>query len=454
MATESLRKIPRLLAGIIAGILLACTDPVNISVSPAPVPDPIPDEACHTYLALGYTDQVSYYPQEEVTIFLQSSKMVDVCRLDIFDVNENVVFSISTPIAIQRISTNSPYANGFGFDPTVKFSIPAATPSGVYLIDNKIPFIVKTHAVVDFLIVYPSNTANAYSESGGKSLYTTTNRPVEVSFLRPIPLQGYCTPCLKWFSTLTDFSVGYLADSDLDRLSAIQNSNILIVVGHSEYWTREARLNFDTYVDQGGNALILSGNTMWWQVRYSEDRTKLICYRTLADPIDDPLLKTITWDDPLLQYPILASIGADFSHGGYGQKIDKGWDGFKITSPSSPLLEGLNLQQGDTIHLPTEEFDGAPVHHFDAEGTPVLDREMLNVDKIELIGFDRGVRATETFSTFFVMQRSPGSGVIINTCTTDWCSPNGMGGRSATQIKSITHTALVKLLSNQSLFSD
>ena len=28
----------------------------------------------------------------------------------------------------------------------------------------------------------------------------------------------------------------------------------------------------------GGHALILSGNTMWWQVRYNEDKTKLICY--------------------------------------------------------------------------------------------------------------------------------------------------------------------------------
>ena len=130
---------------------------------------------------------------------------------------------------------------------------------------------------------------------------------------------------------------------------------------------------------------------MCGQVRYTEDGNGLICYRHFSlDPVSDPLLKTINWYDPLLQYSILGSIGADFNYGGYGLKNDRGWDGFKITSPQSPLLQGLNLKRGDILHLPSRELDGAPILSFDSNGFPVIDTGLLNVYKMELIGYDLG----------------------------------------------------------------
>jgi hypothetical protein len=147
---------------------------------------------------------------------------------------------------------------------------------------------------------------------------------------------------------------------------------------------------------------------MWWQVRYSADYTNMICYKdALLDPESDPLLKTINWDKDELHYSILSSIGADFSRGGYGLQDDAGWDGFKISTPGSPLLKGLWLKQGDTLSLPSGEYDGAPILGFDANGYPVLDSVQLNFKKIELIGFDKGSRAgKETIGTFIVFQVS------------------------------------------------
>src|SRR5690606_20039141 len=113
--------------------------------------------------------------------------------------------------------------------------------SGMYLIENRIPFIIKTESPVDALVVYPSNTANAYAESGGKSLYSREGRPGKVSFHRPIPVESLSAVCLKWFSTLPDFTVGFIADSDMDLYDNIVNAKVLVIAGHSEYWTREAR---------------------------------------------------------------------------------------------------------------------------------------------------------------------------------------------------------------------
>ena len=70
----------------------------------------------------------------------------------------------------------------------------------------------------------------------------------------------------------------------MDDYENIRGAKLLVVIGHSEYWTRTARLNFDRFVDEGCHALVLSGNTMWWQVRYSENKDRMICYKGGNDP--------------------------------------------------------------------------------------------------------------------------------------------------------------------------
>jgi hypothetical protein len=433
-------------------------DSDSVEEEPAPIPDPngpLPTKLCAPNLQTGYTDKISYLLTEKVTLYLQSNEAIDLCKLIVYDMNDNEAFSIASPLTQQTVSTNEPSMNGFGFNPTVTFDLPANLKSGVYMIERKIPFIVKTSEPVDLMIVYAANTANAYCTSGGKGLYTVDNKPYQVSFHRPIPLEAFSKYCLKWFEELDGFTVGYITDSDLDDYSTIEKSKILVLVGHNEYWTRTARQNFDKFVNEGKDALILSGNTMWWQVRYNQDKSIMIRYYLVPpDPETNPLLKTTTWDTPSLQYPIYSSIGADFPRGGYGLKTDAGWNGFKIATPNSPLLEGLNLSKGDILRCPTVEFDGAPIASFDGEGYPVIDNTILNFDKVELIGFDKGFRVTETYGTFIVFKKNAQSGVVINTSSTDWCSEKGMGGLDADKIKTITLNAITKLKNKTTVFSN
>lgn len=427
------------------------------TTQPQPGTNPsTPTKACSAYFQYGYTDKVSYFLDEHVSAFLQSNTAIQLCQLDVYSSQGTVAFSVNTSLTIQNVSVDEPYGKGYGFQQTVEFALPAGTKSGIYLIENRIPFVVKTQESVDMIIVYPSNTANAYCESGGKSLYTApaTERPPIVSFHRPIELQYFSAQCITWFSQLKNFKIGYLADSDLDDYTNIDNSKLLILIGHNEYWTRKGRMNFDQYITNGKNALVLSGNTMWWQVRYSQDGSQLICYKDQKlDPEQNTLLKTEYWSNPLLQYTIFSSICADFNEGGYGLRSDLGWDGYKIASPDSPLLEGTNLKRGDIISLPTVEYDGALIKGFDTEGFPILDQDALNVSRIELIGFDRSFRDKSTYGTFIVFQRSNTSGIVVNTASTDWCSFNGMGGTSGSTIKKITLNAITKLLKGDAVFS-
>lgn len=421
----------------------------DVRNSPIP-PPPVP---CATSFRYGYTDRVSYLPGETVKAFIQSTDNIQVCKLEIHRITGELAFTISSPMFVQPITETDQSVNGYGLSPTVDIPLPIDLKSGIYLIERQTPFVVRSLTPVDVLVVYPSNTANAYCESGGKSLYTVNDKPSAVSFLRPIPVPFHAEQGLKWFSLVQDYKVGFVADIDLDNYANVKDARVLVITGHSEYWTRKARRHLDRFVGEGGHALILSGNTMWWQVRYTEDHTKLVRYY-LNDPEPDPLMRTVNWCDQSLEYSIVNSIGADFNHGGYGLKPDNGWDGYKITNPESPLLEGTGLKKGDVLNLPSGEYDGAPISGFDADQFPVLNRDSLQFDRLELIGFDLGSRfEKETVGTFIVFRKSASSGIVINAASYDWCSTRGMGGQDGDRIKKITQNALNRLLNGQPVFS-
>jgi hypothetical protein len=430
-------------------ILNACSDP-DITI-PKPKP-PVPIEACSAYVSEGYANKISFFAGEEIQLFIDASSPISLCSLSIFNLDGNPVFSIPASLTQQEIKNTDPSINGYGYTLTIAFDLPDLI-SGVYTIEGIIPFLIKPKSPVDLLVVYPSNTANAYAQSGGKSLYTS-NRATAVSFLRPIGFETYSQSSLNWFQHLAGISVGFICDADLEVYSTMSKGKILAIVGHNEYWTRKGRENFDRFVNSGNHALILSGNTMWWQVRYSDDLTRMICYKDWdTDPIGDALMKTVTWINPALNYHTIASIGQDFEKGGYGLRTDAGWDGFKVITPESPLFEGLELKKGDILSCPTAEYDGAPISSFDVDGYPSLDLESVGAIKGEIIAFDKGFRSKETYGTFIIYQRTISSGIIVNAGSTAWCSQNGMGGKSSEQIKKITVNAITKLMASQNVFS-
>ena len=76
----------------------------------------------------------------------------------------------------------------------------------------------------------------------------------------------------------------------------------------------------------------------------------------------------------------------------------------------------------------------------------------MNFYKINLLGYDFGFRAEQTVGTFIVFQRKENSGIIINTCSTDWCSKKSMMGKESEKIKKITTNMIQKLIDNDNVF--
>ncbi len=398
----------------------------------------------------GYTDKLSYNYGENMVVYINAS-LTGNFNLTLFDANLNKVDAVIEGFSPQTPGPE-PYKNGYQYKSSITYKISKNLKSGLYFWGKTIPFIVKnTEKTGEIVVVFPSNTDNAYNANGGLSSYTTPVMSPILSYQRPFHLQTWSESFWKWAASL-NFSIDYIIDSDLDDYSNFSYANLLVIPGHSEYWTRKGRLNFDQFVDSGRNALILSGNTMWWQVRYSDDGTKMICYKSIPDPLGNPELKTVNWFRNELNYKIEKSIGMTFDLGGYGWQDDQGWDGFKIVDGNSPLLAGTGLKTGDILHCLTDEYDGAPVKYISGYEHPVLDN-IHNFHKIELVGYDYGFRLVKTVGTFIVLKRTATSGTIVNTGSTDWCSKYGMGGGDSDKIKQVTLNGINLLLSNQNVFS-
>ncbi len=75
-----------------------------------------------------------------------------------------------------------------------------------------------------------------------------------------------------------------VTDFDLHRDPAIlKDYKVLIINGHSEYWSIPAYNSVDRFLCDGGSVIVLSGNTMFWRVSFDKDGTVMECRKFPVD---------------------------------------------------------------------------------------------------------------------------------------------------------------------------
>lgn len=250
------------------------------------------------------------------------------------------------------------------------------------------------------LLVLSTNTWNAYNQWGGRCMYSGASelsfrRPLEHGYLeRPTDADGFdgriaavdldpehhrlidyqrahglplWTSSSGWFNwerrfqrwaASEGFGFDVALDIDLHRDGSLLGDRpLVVVVGHSEYWSWEMRDGLDAFVAAGGNLAILSGNTGFWQVRITEDDT-MICHKGNArfdDPVRgsaDERRLTSMWSDPLIDRPENLTTGLSFTRGGYhriGQGTPRGSGGYEVHRADHWALAGTGLRYGDVL---------------------------------------------------------------------------------------------------------
>ena len=189
----------------------------------------------------------------------------------------------------------------------------------------------------------------------------------------------------------------YLTDHDLDAdPAALEPYGVVVLVGHSEYWSGPQRAQIDRFVQAGGRLAIFSGNTAFWKVRWEDDGQTMICHKWKgfeADPIAEtsPELGTHLWSHPAFGDPEARTIGLSFIFGGYhrlGLCASRGQGGYTVYRQEHWALAGCDLYYGDVfgddVPLVGYENDGCALT-FGEDGLPAPVARLGVPENLEII---------------------------------------------------------------------
>jgi hypothetical protein len=376
------------------------------------------------------------------------------------------------------------------------------------------------------LLVLATNTWHAYNDTGGANLYTgatqvSLQRPMAPGFLAKPDGRGQRVAAAYGDDPRIADHVRYLLENALSewagsagwpnwelpfvrwaeahghRLDVVANPDVaadpdllgryalVLSVGHDEYWTGAMRDAVEGFVAGGGNVAFLSGNSVFWQVRFEDDGTTMVGYKQHFSR--DPLLGTdregevtTLWSDRLLDRPENRLTGVSMVRGGYariGRRVPRGSGGYTVHRPDHWLFAGTGLAYGDLLGaestvvgyecdgcafttvdglpVPTGE-DGtppgftilatSPAQAFAADYSPrpVRDDEVpeLEFNAWRVLG-DRSPEAQARLAHgHAVLGTHTAGGTVVTTGCTDWV--HGLSGRSPA-VETITGTILGRL---------
>jgi hypothetical protein len=330
---------------------------------------------------------------------------------------------------------------GYGWPVTAEFEIPEHWRSGLYGVrhgaDAVCSFVVRPSspgAASRMLLHIPVLTAAAYEPAGGKSLYgfnslprgNERDRASAVSLHRPSDWDPLGYSKTTRLSTLAEWldaeqlHVDYCSSIDLHRTpDLLAHYDCLVLAGHDEYWTKQMRDGVERFAGNGGNLVVLSGNTCYRSVRLEAAERRLVFHKSAADdawPNTDEV--TVAWADPPLNRPQNALIGVGFLHGA----VEGGPDAYTVRFPSHWAFAGLD-EPGRTSPFMHYETDAA-AYVDEPEGYPRVTGEdgtplsFTVLASAELQSWtDKPGRATMgVFSK---------NGTVFNVGTTDWIDELG-----------------------------
>ncbi len=103
--------------------------------------------------------------------------------------------------------------------------------------------------------------------------------PVSVGYSHLMRAERFA---LVWLEQ-NGYEYDMVGDLDVHRNpELLAGYELVLLNGHSEYWSAEEFAAFDRYLCQGGDVVVLSGNTLCWRVSYNEDGSMMECRKLNA----------------------------------------------------------------------------------------------------------------------------------------------------------------------------
>ncbi|MEQ4717338.1 DUF4082 domain-containing protein [Nonomuraea sp. B19D2] len=344
---------------------------------------------------------------------------------------------------------------------SASWAVPATAVSGVYIGNliredgtigvSQMIFVVRDdERASDVLFKTSDTTWQAYNRYGGNSLYfgQPANRAYKVSYNRPLTVREVANgpqsyfynaeyPMIRWMEA-NAYDVSYISSIDATaRPADLLGHDLLLSVGHDEYWSKEMRDNFAAARDDGVHLGFFSANEVFWKIRWENSidgsstpfRT-LVCYKeTHANAKIDPSPQwTGTWRDPRFSPP---------SDGGKPENqltgtvfIINGLVNNAMTVPSDYAPMRLwrntsiaNLTPGQVATFPTGtlgfEWDDTPDNGFAPPGLARFSSTTLSYTNKVLLDFGSTYGAG-TATHHLTLYRAPSGALVFGSGTVQW----------------------------------
>jgi len=391
----------------------------------------------------GYTSATSVLQGRTIDFHVgsvaASDVQISIVRVGVVDVPVHTVCATANTQMIPERA----YEIGCEWPPCYTLSVPMSWPSGVYRADitnesghrTSVHFIVKaaehgTSSPIIFQLA--ATTGQAYNSWGGKNLYPSdsSERARKVSFNRPGGLDYQSEiSFLKWLER-NGFAVEYCTSLDLHEDTDFLNGyQLLLSVGHDEYWSKEMRDNVETFIDSGGNVAFFSGNVCWWQVRFEEGNRTMVCFKSAAeDPLSgaDNSRVTVEWYNPPVSRPENSLTGVSFRNGAGIWKPNSALmaaKAYKVRRAKHWLFEGTGLHDNDSLgqgeNILGYETDAAEYietdetpHVTGRDGTPPNFLVLATADLRDWLLYGQG-----GYATMGIYRRN---GTVFTAATTGW----------------------------------
>lgn len=343
------------------------------------------------------------------------------------------------------------YEIGCGWPAAFTLTVPEAWSSGLYVArlssaagrSRDIAFVVRPRRPGErtrVLLSLPVTTGQAYNGWGGKTLYPTSSSDgvpaTRVSFDRPTDelVTGRELAFIRWLED-NRVEVDYCTSIDLHEDPGFLSSyQLLLSVGHDEYWSIEMRDNVEGFVARGGNVAFFSANVCYWQVRFENGNRTMVCYKSERDPLAaiDPRRATLRWASRTVDRPENLLTGVGFRSGAGWWNTEPGpRPAADYTAHFSEhwVFAGTNLKDGspfggqklllgyETDAARFTVVNGVPVVTGD-DGTP---RDFVILASADLTSWEPGGQGG--WATMGLYRRD--RGVVFTAATVDWA--RGLG---------------------------
>lgn len=281
------------------------------------------------------------------------------------------------------------------------------------------------------------NTWQAYNYWGGESFYgfqnvNRTNAVAKLSFDRPCYLWTflmYELDFIRWLSGAFDADYCTNADVDADP-GLLDRYRLFIGVGHDEYASTKARQGIASFLDRGGNALSLSGNTCWWRVDLEDGNRTIKCdkpaYQSKPTEII-PLLGAFFENPPNALGTLISEVPRKKLAGEFRQSL-----GYSVCQANHWSFAGTGLKDGEVFG----EEECVVGYEADAADFNLGDygKENLGLSWPTVLAKNRFVYTgnpsrprEDMYATFVIFRRKEGNGWVANTATTGWNEAHRVG---------------------------